>query len=101
AAWNYVRWWSAGMQDCAGVSVDRRGRETPGEREQSGRVLAGEAERIGVEAERCDWGAGMGIHSRDSAGDSGASDCGCGIGGGSAIQQYAGYRGAVSAAVSS
>ena len=39
------------------------------------------------------------IHPGDSAGDSGASDRGCGAGGGRALQQHAGHGSALSAAV--
>ena len=64
-----------------------------------GAYLQQEAEGTGGEARRGDGSARPRIHPGNSAGDSGASDCRRGSGGRRAVQQHAGYRGALPASI--
>ena len=64
-----------------------------------GAYLQQELEGSGRKTRGGDGSARPRIHPGNSAGDSGAADCGCGAGRGSAVQQHAGHGGAIPAAV--
>src|ERR1700683_3980532 len=76
------------------------GGEAAGECQQGGRLSAAQIRAVGGEASRGDCSARTGLHPGNSAGDSSAPHCGCSAGRGRIVQQHAGHRRTIPAAIS-